>query len=90
MSDYRYLQTAFKDLAHVHELIKDPEQFYILYYRLIDMFKEINYDKGECENMAMSLIAYPFTGKETLNEEELFEVLGIIHRRIKLGFFITN
>lgn len=85
-----YKQTTFKDLEKTHQLIQQPDEFYKLFYKLFDMFKDLKYEDDTAQSLAITLIAYPWTGKHSLSEEELSEAYETIQNRLKYGFFIAN
>lgn len=85
-----YKQSAFEDLEKTHQLIQQPDEFYKLFYELFDIFKDLKYEDDIAQSMAVTLIAYPWTGKQALSEEELSGAYEAIQSKLKYGFFVMN
>ena len=85
----RFKQKAFDDITSMHILIQNPEEFYKLYYHLHVMFEEKGYGE-QSQSLAMTLMAFPFTGKNELTEEETYEAVNTIQSRLIHGFPILN
>jgi hypothetical protein len=81
--DEIWRQRAFEDIDSMHLLIQNPEEFYKLYYHLHTMFAE----KGDKDpqSLAMTLMAFPFTGKNELTEDETLEAVNAINFRLTHG-----
>jgi len=84
-----YQQTAFDDIESMHLLIQNPEEFCKLYYRLHIMFEESGHGE-QSQMLAMTLMAFPYTGKHELTEEETAKAVNAIQSRLLFGFPILN
>lgn len=84
-----YHQTAFEDILSMHLLIQNPEEFYKLYFKLHVMFEESGHGENS-QFLAMTLMAFPYKGKNTLTEDETVQAVSEIQTKLLYGFPILN